>query len=142
MSLTHSRPPARQPHAKRHASLMTTLTDACAGDSRRTLVPESTPRQADFSLPQPSHVKPKWPSLISEPAYGGRRSTIMQLWAFSVSFKGRILLVNPLQSSRSTFSRGSLPSFFAFKEGMLGKIQQRDEKSHEQTSFTPSFYQC
>jgi hypothetical protein len=33
---------------------------------------------------------------------------------------GRILLVNPLQSSRSTFSRGSLLSFFAFKEGMLG----------------------
>ena len=33
---------------------------------------------------------------------------------------GRILLVNPLQSSRSTFSQGSLLSFFAFKEGMLG----------------------
>jgi hypothetical protein len=32
----------------------------------------------------------------------------------------RILLVNPLQSSRSTFSRGSLFSFFAFNEGMLG----------------------
>ena len=32
----------------------------------------------------------------------------------------RILLVNPLQSSRSTFSRGSLRSFFAFKAGMLG----------------------
>jgi toxin-antitoxin system PIN domain toxin len=32
----------------------------------------------------------------------------------------RILLANPLQSSRSTFSRGSLFSFFAFKEGMLG----------------------
>ena len=32
----------------------------------------------------------------------------------------RILLVNLLQSSRSTFSRGSFPSFFAFKEGMLG----------------------
>jgi hypothetical protein len=29
-------------------------------------------------------------------------------------------LVNPLQSSRSTFSRGSLFSFCAFKEGMLG----------------------
>jgi hypothetical protein len=35
---------------------------------------------------------------------------------------GRILLVNPLQSSRSTFSRGSLLSFFAFKEGMLGTL--------------------
>src|SRR5262245_6884611 len=33
---------------------------------------------------------------------------------------GRILLVNPHQSSRSTFSQGSLLSFFAFKEGMLG----------------------
>ena len=33
---------------------------------------------------------------------------------------GRILLVNPFQSSRSTFYRGSLLSFFAFKEGMLG----------------------
>jgi hypothetical protein len=32
----------------------------------------------------------------------------------------RILLANPLQSSRSTFSRGSLLSFFAFQEGMLG----------------------
>jgi hypothetical protein len=30
----------------------------------------------------------------------------------------RILLANLLQSSRSTFSRGSFPSFFAFKEGM------------------------
>jgi hypothetical protein len=33
---------------------------------------------------------------------------------------GRILLVNLLQSSRSTFSRENLLSFFAFKEGMLG----------------------
>ena len=32
----------------------------------------------------------------------------------------RILLVNLLQSSRSTFSWGSFLSFFAFKEGMLG----------------------
>jgi putative ABC transport system substrate-binding protein len=32
----------------------------------------------------------------------------------------RILLVNLLQSSRSTFSRGNLLSFFAFQEGMLG----------------------
>jgi hypothetical protein len=32
----------------------------------------------------------------------------------------RILLANLLQSSRSTFSRGSILSFFAFKEGMLG----------------------
>src|SRR4029434_7822880 len=31
---------------------------------------------------------------------------------------GRILLANLLQSSRSTFSRGSFLSFFAFKEGM------------------------
>jgi hypothetical protein len=29
-------------------------------------------------------------------------------------------LANPLQSSRSTFSRGSFLSFFAFKEGILG----------------------
>src|SRR4030095_3652818 len=29
-----------------------------------------------------------------------------------------LLLANPLQSSRSTFSRESFPSFFAFKEGM------------------------
>ncbi len=33
---------------------------------------------------------------------------------------GRILLANLLQSSRRTFPRGSLRSFFAFKEGMLG----------------------
>jgi hypothetical protein len=33
---------------------------------------------------------------------------------------GRILLANPLQSSRSTFSRESFPSCFAFKEGMWG----------------------
>ena len=32
----------------------------------------------------------------------------------------RILLANLLQSSRSTFSRGSLLSFFAFKAGILG----------------------
>src|SRR5215510_4421476 len=31
-----------------------------------------------------------------------------------------ILLVNPLQRSKSTFSRGSLLGFFAFKEGMSG----------------------
>src|SRR2546426_7997057 len=31
-----------------------------------------------------------------------------------------ILLANLLQSSRSTFSRGSFLSFLAFKEGMLG----------------------
>ncbi len=36
-----------------------------------------------------------------------------------VSKKGGILLVNLLQSSRSTFSRGSLFSFFALKGGML-----------------------
>src|SRR4030095_13786210 len=35
-------------------------------------------------------------------------------------FNGGILLANLLQSSRSTFSRGSFLSFFAFKEGMLG----------------------
>src|SRR5215813_1818629 len=35
-----------------------------------------------------------------------------------VSKKGRILLANPLQSSRSTFPWESFPSFFAFKEGM------------------------
>src|SRR5262245_61635296 len=35
-----------------------------------------------------------------------------------VSFKGRILLANLLQSSRSTFSRGNFPSCFAFQEGM------------------------
>jgi hypothetical protein len=29
-------------------------------------------------------------------------------------------LVNRLHSSRSTFSRGSFLSFFAFQEGMLG----------------------
>jgi hypothetical protein len=39
---------------------------------------------------------------------------------YKVAKNGGILLVNPLQSSRSTFSRGSLISFFAFKEGMLG----------------------
>ena len=33
-------------------------------------------------------------------------------------FNGRILLANLLQSSRSTFSRGSFLSFLAFKEGM------------------------
>ena len=35
-----------------------------------------------------------------------------------MSKNGRILLANLLQSSRSTFSRGSFPSFFAFQEGM------------------------
>jgi hypothetical protein len=39
-----------------------------------------------------------------------------------VSQNARILLVNLLQSSRSTFSRGNLLSFFAFKEGMLGTL--------------------
>jgi hypothetical protein len=34
-------------------------------------------------------------------------------------FNRRILLANLLQSSRSTFSRGSFPSFFAFQEGMM-----------------------
>jgi hypothetical protein len=35
------------------------------------------------------------------------------------SFKDRILLANLLQSSRSTFSRGSFSSFFAFQAGMM-----------------------
>src|SRR5215475_982485 len=35
-----------------------------------------------------------------------------------VSITSLILLANPLQSSRSTFSWESFPSFFAFKEGM------------------------
>jgi hypothetical protein len=34
-------------------------------------------------------------------------------------FNRRILLANLLQSSRSTFSRGSFFNFFAFKEGMF-----------------------
>jgi hypothetical protein len=38
---------------------------------------------------------------------------------FCVSKKGGLLLANPLQSSRSTFSWGNLLSFFAFKDGML-----------------------
>jgi hypothetical protein len=37
-----------------------------------------------------------------------------------LSENGRILLANLLQSSRSTFSRGSFLSFFAFQEGRLG----------------------
>ena len=35
-----------------------------------------------------------------------------------VSKKGGILLANLFQGSRSTFSQGSFPSFFAFEEGM------------------------
>ena len=35
---------------------------------------------------------------------------------------GRILLANLLQSSRSTFSWGSFPSFFAFQEGMVDTL--------------------
>jgi hypothetical protein len=35
------------------------------------------------------------------------------------ALNGRILLANLLQSSRSTFSWESFPSFFAFQEGML-----------------------
>jgi hypothetical protein len=37
----------------------------------------------------------------------------------SCTNNGRILLANLLQSSRSTFSRGSFFNFFAFKEGMF-----------------------
>ena len=36
----------------------------------------------------------------------------------AVAKKGGILLANLLQSSRSTFSGASSPSFFAFKEGI------------------------
>ena len=36
----------------------------------------------------------------------------------SCTDNGRILLANLLQGSRSTFSQGSFPSFFAFEEGM------------------------
>src|SRR5215471_14384124 len=36
----------------------------------------------------------------------------------AVSKKGPILLANPLQRSKRTFSWGSFLSFFAFKEGM------------------------
>jgi hypothetical protein len=41
----------------------------------------------------------------------GRKGTVSQ--------NGRILLANPLQSSRSTLSRGSFSNFFAFQAGML-----------------------
>jgi hypothetical protein len=46
----------------------------------------------------------------------------LDLWRGSLACRtnGRILLVNRLHSSRSTFSRGSFLSFFAFQEGMLG----------------------
>jgi DDE superfamily endonuclease len=44
------------------------------------------------------------------PAYGGRQSTIMQLWAFSVSFNGGILLANPRISLHCTVARLLLDS--------------------------------
>ena len=40
-------------------------------------------------------------------------------WLPRCTFNARILLVNLLQSSRSTFSWGSFPSFFAFQEDIL-----------------------
>ena len=50
----------------------------------------------------------------------GRSTPKLALWQgyAACRFNGRILLANPLQSSRSTFSRESFPSFFAFQEGM------------------------
>ena len=53
-----------------------------------------------------------WCSTVGAHACGARREYDKNI--------ARILLVNPLQRSRSTFSWGSFPSFCAFQEGMLG----------------------
>jgi hypothetical protein len=47
------------------------------------------------------------------------RFVCLGISAREFSLNERILLANLLQSSRSTLSRGSFLSFFAFKEGML-----------------------
>src|SRR5262249_3051563 len=61
-----------------------------------------------------------WRGSSENPAFFSRCTKESNVDPAEVSKKGGILLVNLLQSSRSTFSRGSFLSFFAFKEGMLG----------------------
>jgi hypothetical protein len=46
---------------------------------------------------------------------------------------GRLVLANPLQRSRSTFSRGNFRSFFAFTEGMWGAPISADFRSRKLT---------
>src|SRR3989442_1064811 len=49
-----------------------------------------------------------------------RRPHLNRKLRFTAEKNGRILLANLVQSSRSTFSCVSFPSFFAFQEGMWG----------------------
>jgi len=68
-----------------------------------------------------------WPTtnwiLISELSFRtGGASSLAPLMSCTVN--GRILLANLLQSSRSTFSRGSFLSFFAFQEGILSRWRE------------------
>src|SRR5205823_8666479 len=86
-------------------------------DSRCSARVQSSPDSVIWATPQIAPL-PLW-SVRSIDLHMGRQSTIVQLWAFSVSFNGEILLANLLPSSRSTLSRGSFLSFLAFKEGML-----------------------
>ena|SRR5438132_11234397 len=52
--------------------------------------------------------------------YASRGRMVVAMLLSQCKVNARILLANLLQSSRSTFSRGSFLSFLAFKEGMLG----------------------
>src|SRR5262245_5691896 len=59
-----------------------------------------------------------WRGSSENPAFFSRCTKESNVDPAEVSKKGGILLPNLLQSSRSTFSRGSFLSIFAFKEGM------------------------
>src|SRR5215510_5812173 len=60
-----------------------------------------------------------WRGSSENPAFFSRCTKESNVDPAEVSKKGGILLVNLLQSSRSTFSWGGFLSFFAFQEDML-----------------------
>jgi hypothetical protein len=96
-----------------------------AGHDRARAAPahrRRVPQQAE-QVQDGQGLFPTWPQRgYTRPANPApRRIGMLTLPARPVISKNLpILLANPLQRSRSTFSRENFPSFFAFKKGMWG----------------------
>src|SRR5439155_15628841 len=85
----------------------------------------STPHHGRQPHPTPPGMgcQPWVPTHVLSPSYGWEATCTLAepvLVDKDRCPNGWILLANLLQSSKSTFSRGSWLSFFAFKDGMLG----------------------
>ena len=123
--LTHAIRNLRLARSVRHSPARTAMTEVVSVEIRRgrnyvRIAGETTHRSVACSNSEFWTLMLRRRSRAAAPAYGGRKSISVQLWAYSVSLNGELLLANPLQSSSSTFSWGSFLSFFAFQDGMLG----------------------